>query len=139
MKQKFFFLIIFLIIQIIAPLKDSKAEEKRYPQQKLHIGYLGSLSGFAANYGNAVLEGVNLAVADLEKEGKEITLEIEDDGSESKNTLTAYRNLVDLKKVNLIITGSWWIKSIIKIAEKQNIPILSCETLLSEGATIVEF
>ncbi len=138
MKQKFFFLIIFLIIQIIAPLKDSKAEEKRYPQQKLHIGYLGSLSGFAANYGNAVLEGVNLAVADLEKEGKEITLEIEDDGSESKNTLTAYRNLVDLKKVNLIITGSWWIKSIIKIAEKQNIPILSCETLLSEGTVFGE-
>lgn len=128
MKQKYYFLKIFLFLLVVVP-KYSLAEDR---QQKLRIGYLGSLSGFAANFGNSVLEGVQLAITQLESEGKEITLEIEDDSSESKNTVTAYRNLVDLKKVNLIITGSWWINSIVKIAEKQNIPILSCETQLNE-------
>lgn len=132
MRQKYFFLKIFLFLVIAIPQSFSWAEEEKNEQQKLHIGYLGSLSGFAANYGNSVLEGVNLAIAQLKKEGKEVTLEIEDDSSEPKNTVTAYRQLVDLKKVDLIIAGSWWINSIVKIAEKQNIPIISCETLLNE-------
>lgn len=102
MKQKYYFLKIFLFILIVLP-KISFAEEAKGIQHKLRIGYLGSLSGFAASYGNSVLEGINLAVVELKKEGKDIELEIEDDSSESKNTVTAYRNLVDLKKVQLFL------------------------------------
>lgn len=98
----------------------------------LRIGYIGSLSGFAASYGQAVLDGVQLAVAELEAEGQNIELFIEDDQSITKNTISAYTKLRTVDHIHALIGGSWWVNSIAKQTEAHGIPFLSCETLYNK-------
>ena len=116
-----------LLFSLLATVASAgESSEKHAPAV---IGVVASLSSFAANYGSAVVEGAKLAAAELEKEGQPVKLVIEDDQSDSKNAVAAYQKLVAADRVKGIIGGSWWINSIVKPAERQKIPLLSCETL----------
>lgn len=106
------------------------------PQNNFTIGFIGSLSSFAANYGNAVLEGAQLAVDELKNQGIHVTLRAEDDQSVTKNTVTAYEKLKHIDKVQTIIGGSWWISGIVQKAAVDHMPILSCETLYTDDAVL---
>lgn len=90
------------------------------------VGFLGSLTGFAGQYGNSVLEGARLA-----SDKNLITLHIEDDKSSPKDLAIGYKKLVEVDKVSVIIGASWWMNSIIKQAEKDKVILLSCETLFN--------
>lgn len=92
------------------------------------IGIIASLSGFAAPYGVAVLRGAELAVSELNNNGHNIELSVQDDQSDPSKVVSAYRYLKDIKGVQLIIGGSWWIKPVIKVTERDGIPLISCET-----------
>ena len=102
----------------------------------LRLGYIGSLSSFAANYGQAVLEGAELAVTELKEQQIPVTLAVEDDGSNMKNTVSAYKKLKTSRNVQAVIGGSWWINAIVKIAEADRLPLLSCETLYNEDVVL---
>jgi branched-chain amino acid transport system substrate-binding protein len=95
----------------------------------LRIGFIGSLSSFAANYGTAALKGAQLAVAELKAKGEKVELLIEDDQSDTKNTVSAYAKLTKVNQVQGIVGGSWWVNAIVKSSERDGIPIISCETL----------
>jgi len=96
---------------------------------KKRIGLIASLSGFAAPYGMAVKDGVELAVSEINLAGENIELFIEDDQSDPAKIVSAYRFLKHVKKIDLLIGGSWWIRSVIQITEKDRVPLLSCETM----------
>lgn len=96
--------------------------------EDLRIGYVGSLTGFAGNYGTAVLEGAKLAVEDLEKDGVTIAFIAEDDQSIMKNTVAAYTKLHTVDQVDAIVGGSWWLNAIAKQAERHGVLLMSCET-----------
>jgi branched-chain amino acid transport system substrate-binding protein len=98
------------------------------------IGFIGSLSSFAANYGTAVLEGAELAVAELKQEGVKVELKVEDDQSATKNTVSAYTKLKEVDHADALIGGSWWANAIVKQAERDRILLASCETLYNDDA-----
>jgi|GEM_PF-2069117 len=95
----------------------------------LRIAVITSLSGFAASYGQSVLEGIQLAVAELKKEGISVELLVEDDSSQSNQTFTAYQSLKSRGKIDALITGSWWVRNLVQITERDQIPFLSVETV----------
>ncbi|RIL12032.1 MAG: hypothetical protein DCC75_01230 [Proteobacteria bacterium] len=121
------FVISFLLtLQFFSIVSIAEEQSKVDP---IKIGLIGSLSSFAASYGTAVLEGARLAESELKARGARIELLVEDDQSVSKNTASAYSKLVKLDKVQGIIGGSWWLNAIAKQSERDEIPLLSCETL----------
>ena len=93
------------------------------------IGLIASLSGFAAPYGTAVQNGVELALSEQTGAGASFELLVQDDQSDLTKVLSAYRYLKDVKGVDLIIAGSWWVRSLAQITARDGIPLLSCETL----------
>ena len=103
-------------------------------QRTIKVGYIGSLSNFAAEYGQAVLDGIQLAKEELSAQGVETKLVIEDDGSEPRSTLSAYRKLTGLNQIEGLITGTWWANSLVSVAAKTKMPLLSCETMYDKEA-----
>ena len=93
------------------------------------IGLIASLSGFAAPYGIAVQQGVELALSEQKKTGSSIELLVQDDQSDPTKVLSAYRYLKDVKGVDLLIAGSWWVRPLAQVTERDKIPLLSCETM----------
>lgn len=123
--------VIFACLIILSGQSAIHAEDQQQ-RQEIKIGFIGSLSSFAANYGQAVLDGAVLAVQELEADGLNINLIVEDDGSVTKNTALAYNKLKNINQVQGILGGSWWINSIVKQSEKDNLPLVSCETLYNQ-------
>lgn len=119
-------------ILLILPLRaaaEQPAEVAPEGRAAIKIGYVGSLSGFAASYGQAVLSGVQLAALELEAVGQPVQLIVEDDLSEMKNTVTAARKLLDVDGVQALIAGTWWAITLPPIMKAHpRIPLLSCET-----------
>ncbi len=113
--------IIFLMGQIAA----LQAEE-------LKLGFVGSLTSFAGNYGQAVLEGAELAIEDLNHQGVKAKLIVEDDQSVSKNSVSSYIKLANVDRVQAVIAGTWWANAFVKQAERDGKLLLSCETLYNE-------
>ncbi len=93
------------------------------------IGLIASLSGFAAPYGIAVKEGVELAISELDDGDQRVELVVQDDQSDPTKALSAYRYLKDIEKIELLVGGSWWVRPLAQITEQDAIPLLSCETM----------
>lgn len=102
----------------------------------LRIGFIGSLSSFAANYGTSVLQGAQLAIDELADVATKIELHVEDDQSVMKNTVNGYVKLKSTAHVDAIIGGSWWANAIVKLAERDGLVLLSCETLFNDDAVL---
>ncbi len=99
--------------------------------KEIKIGVIVSLSGVAAAYGQAVLNGIQLAV-DQSAMTHRIKLVIEDDQSLPKNVSTIYQKLRSVDRIDALLAGSWWVNSIVKTVERDGIPFISCETLYNK-------
>jgi len=100
--------------------------------RELRIGIIASMTGFAAPYGKAVVEGAQVAAAELAQENVKVRLFIEDDRSAPRNAATAYLKLKSVDNIEALIGGSWWINSIVKTVERDSLPFISCETLFNK-------
>ncbi len=129
-------LVCFLSVGTFCSYSAAATAAETPPTPSLRIGVIASLSSFAANYGQSQLEGIQLAVSELEREGAHIELFVEDDQSNTKQTVSAYKKLVEVNRVQAIIGASWWANAIVKNAERDNITLLSCETLYNEDIVL---
>lgn len=109
------------------PAKNSSAESR-----EIKLGVIASLSSFAGEYGQAVVDGASLAAEELNAEGVQVKLFVEDDGSEIKNGVTAYRKLRAAHQIDALVGASWWLNSIVKTVERDQVPFISCETLYNK-------
>jgi branched-chain amino acid transport system substrate-binding protein len=123
--------LISLLVGAACWLGTASADSPR-PAAPVKIGYIGSLTGFAGNYGQAVLDGANLAVKELRAGGAAIEIVSEDDASNSKNTVTAFKRLSSVSGAGALITGTWWANNVAHLAETQHLPMLSCELQLNK-------
>ena len=74
---------------------------------KLKLGLIQSMTGIAAEDGTAIVQGVQLAVEDVNAEGKiEIELLTEDDQTTPKETVSAFKKLSS-ENVDAIIGATW--------------------------------
>ncbi len=73
----------------------------------IRIGAILSLTGRGSQYGKASLQGIQIAVDEVNKaggiHGRSIDLVVEDSLSEAKSAVTAYQKLLDIDKVCAII------------------------------------
>ena len=118
-----------LVLELFA-FETSRAQA----EERHTIGVIASLSSFAANFGQAVVDGAQLAAAELATQGVHVDLKIEDDRSVNKETVSAYMRLAEAEHVDAIIGGSWWLNAVVKRAEQTKLPLLSCETLYNDDA-----
>ncbi len=95
---------------------------------EIRLGVIASLTGYAAQFGSAVVKGAELAAEELKASGVKVFIFVEDDRSEMKETVSAYRKLKEVNQINALIGGSWWANAIVKTVERDGIPFLSCET-----------
>jgi branched-chain amino acid transport system substrate-binding protein len=76
-------------------------------QPAVKIGAILSLTGRGSQYGKASLQGIQIAVDEVNKaggiHGRKIDLVVEDSLSEAKNAITAYQKLLDVNKVVAVI------------------------------------
>lgn len=94
-----------MIIQVVfvSCIMTAYAEEPR----PLRIGLIQSLTGIAAEYGKRVQRGADLARQQINESGRqEVELIVEDDQSDAKNSLSAYRKLRN-QTVDIILGPTW--------------------------------
>lgn len=71
------------------------------------LGVIASLSGIAQEDGKTIVQAAKLAAEDINsKDGTKIALVIEDDGTVSKNSITAFQKLEHLN-VDAILGATW--------------------------------
>lgn len=116
---------IFLVLLAFITLNFSNAYSE---DREIRIGVIASLTGFAAPYGQAVVDGIKSAQPDVGDPIK-VRLFIEDDQSQVSKALSAYRKLRSIDKIDALIGGSWWANGIVKVVEHDAIPFISCETM----------
>ncbi len=71
----------------------------------LKIGFIGPLTGAAANYGELSRNSIELAVKSIASQGKDIQVIYEDGGCNGKDAASAANKLVSIDRVNLIVGG----------------------------------
>ncbi|HMO17095.1 MAG TPA: ABC transporter substrate-binding protein [Oligoflexia bacterium] len=127
-KKTFVKLLLFVVV--LSSVSTISATEK---PETIKIGFIGSLTGFAAAYGNEALNGARLAIEENSTHSN-IQLVVEDDASDVKNGLSSFEKLVSVDRVSAIITGTWWANSIVKPAEARGIPLISVETSFNKDS-----
>lgn len=78
---------------------------------EIKIGWIGDLSGDAAIVGQENLRGVELAIDEINSQGginnKKIKLFVQDDQYSEKNSISAYRELVDIHNIKYIFIETY--------------------------------
>lgn len=103
MSKKIISIIIIAIVILgsIIMINNSKKTED------IKIGAALSLTGMAAVDGQNIKEGIEFAKADLAKQGINLEVVYEDDGTVPAKTVSAINKLSDIDKVDAIIGPTW--------------------------------
>ena len=110
-------LVLVLVTSLLSPVAEGE-------QQPLKVGFIGGFSGPGSNYGEASKNGLELALGELGREGIEVIYE--DNQFIAAKTVTAFKRLADIEKVDLIIVlASSPSKVIAPLAEQKKLPIIA--------------
>lgn len=107
-------------------------------QQKLKVGFIAPLSGPAAAYGIASQNGFNMALSELGNKNVEVIYE--DDQYSAAKTVTAFKKLTNVDKVDVVISvASTPSNAIAPLAEAAKIPLISWanDPKISKGRSYV--
>ncbi len=94
---------------------------------EIKIGVISSLTGTVAPYGERALEGIQLAVDEINQQngvnGKKIKLIVEDDKSSSNDAVLAFKKLISIHRVPIIIgpVGSSQAMACVPIANEEKV------------------
>jgi len=104
--------------------------------EDLVIGAVGSMTGVAAAFDKAVVEGVQAYIKVWNDKGgfkgRRVTFELLDDESNSATAVTVYRKLVEDKQINVIIAASpsQTLLAIKAIADDYGVPTIGSATVV---------
>jgi ABC-type branched-subunit amino acid transport system substrate-binding protein len=132
MKNKLTITVIILVLIIIGfafyTNQDSGIEDG-----KIKVGLIAGLSGQYAEIGESVRDGLVLSLKDAEN----IELIVEDSGFDPVKGLSAYKKLVEVDKVDIIVgADSLSLPGITPLLEEDNIPYIQLfESNLHEAAS----
>ncbi|MBW2990395.1 ABC transporter substrate-binding protein [Candidatus Woesearchaeota archaeon] len=123
------YLVIALLLVLIGGCTQTPTAQV-IAQDKVKVGALVSLTGQDAYFGNTIHKGLLLAA-----KNKDIELIIEDYGSETKNSVTAANKLVNIDKVDVLLTEySESTEPVLQIIKEKQIPTI-CVACGSAGIT----
>lgn len=107
--------------------------------EDLTIGAIPSLSGPAGEQGKNWLQGVELAVDDLKKDGINVNLLVENDETNPAKAASAFQKLVSINKAKGILGGTWdyLAEALYPLAARYKVPFVAPTNpveIISEGA-----
>ncbi len=94
------FIVLVIVISVLF-VTNNKSTLNNIP---IKIGVILPLTGNAANYGEQVKSGLDIALKDVNKNGKKIDIVYEDNQFDPKLGLSAYNKLVKLQGIKYLIT-----------------------------------
>ncbi len=101
MKKIIYLVIAVIVLAAIVGLVNSTSK-----RDTIKIGLVAPLTGPGAVFGNAMVKGVQLAVKDLKDTNHAYELVIQDDGSNPGQAASAAQKLINIDKVQAIITST---------------------------------
>lgn len=95
--------------------------------EKVKVGVILPMTGKGALYGESAREGIELSAMQYKEEGKDIELIFEDDEFDIKKTVSAYKKLVEVDEVDVIIgpVGSSHSLAIAPLADKDEVVVIT--------------
>jgi branched-chain amino acid transport system substrate-binding protein len=95
--------------------------------EPIKIGAIVSQTGSAAEQGRNWLQGVELAKAQLQREGVPIELITEDDGTRPAGSVSAFTKLVAQDKVRGIVGGTWdfLAEAVAPLSQRYRVPFVT--------------
>ncbi|MCB0318044.1 MAG: ABC transporter substrate-binding protein [Bdellovibrionales bacterium] len=102
-----------------------------WAEEPIKIGAIFSLSGWASHGGAYEKNALDLALTDVNNSGgilgRKVEIIYEDNKSDLKQNVTAFKKLVDLDKVPVIIGPNWaeFLEVIAPLANTANVPMIS--------------
>ena len=97
------------------------------PPQKIRIGAVVSLTGYAEKNGRNWLEGAQLAIEDLNRDGIACELLVEDDQTTPVKAVTAFTKLAVVDKVQAVVGGTWdfLAEAVFPLAQRYHVPFVT--------------
>lgn len=116
-------------------------EIQKQNQQDVKIGVILPLTGNQNVYGQGVLEGLNLALEEINTQGKRaIQLVYEDNQGSTKNSVSAAQKLISVDNVSLLISSvSQHPVAVAPLAEEYKIPLYTIAAHASKLNTAGDF
>ncbi|MBW2990772.1 ABC transporter substrate-binding protein [Candidatus Woesearchaeota archaeon] len=145
MKLSTIITIAIMVLLITGCTSAPAGEVVKEKQEVIKIGAILSLTGPAAVWGESGRQGIELAVSDVNAKGgingKKLVVVYEDDGTDSKQAVTAFHKLVSTDKVSAIIGGTWDFNynAIAPLAETYKITLFTPQNLKAEGLVINDY
>ncbi len=106
MKKQY--IVVAVLVLIVIGFLVSK-DNTPVSTEKIRIGSVISLTGFASPWGEYARNGINLAVKNINNaggiDGKMVEVVIEDDQTDGKQAVSAYNKLLSIDKVQGVIGG----------------------------------
>lgn len=98
-----------------------------FADSTFNVGAIFAMSGDGAGYGDALKNGIEMALSDLPPELKDkIKIHYEDDGLVSKNTVTAFQKLSSTVSLDAaIVFSSGTALAVVSQTERAEIPLLA--------------
>jgi ABC-type branched-subunit amino acid transport system substrate-binding protein len=95
--------------------------------RNVNVGLILSESGPAKEISRSWLQGVQLAIERLGKQGKTVLIRTEDAGSSASKTAKAYKSLVENYKVEGIVGGSlpYLLERLVPLTKIHKVPVVS--------------
>lgn len=121
-------ILLLIIIIIIVAKKDHSQDLVQKNDGAIKIGAILSLTGPGVQDADTVKAGIDFAVADLKKQGADIEVAYEDDGTNPKNTISGLQ-LLKTKGVQAVIGFTW------DFLYNASIPVLDQEKIVGFTAT----
>ncbi len=107
MKKYIYYITAILAVWGLFSLTNTKANIAT--QEPIRIGASLSLTGVAADFGGMAKKAADMAVEEINSKGgingRRVELYVEDDQTDPKTAVSAYRKLVDVNKVDAVIGG----------------------------------
>src|SRR3989344_286205 len=110
-QQKTYTWAVIGILVVAVVIWGASKGQKENNQETYKIGGAFALSGFAAEWGVADLNGATLALEEFNKRGghdKKVELVVEDISSDSPKVISAVQKLISVDQVKVIIGPTWF-------------------------------
>jgi branched-chain amino acid transport system substrate-binding protein len=92
---------------VIVLVVNKGVEKTADNNEQIIIGAVVSQTGYAAVDGMNIKNGMDLAVADLKKQGVDVKIVYEDDGTDPKQTVSAVNKLIATEKLDAMVGPIW--------------------------------
>ena len=125
------FALLFLFVNLSLTCLEEAFAQAAQSSAVIKIGVIQSLTGIAAEDGKTVVQALGLAADDINSQGKQkVELLIEDDGSQSKNSVTALEGLAR-RGVDIVMGATWSFTTnpLLALAARKHLVVFNTSTL----------